>query len=333
MGQISDFVEVFINDQDRYETLKEELDKLCKEKLNEQKIDFLWHSRVKEPESLRAKLEGRHSKYRSEAENIKDIKDLVGGRVIITRWKDFGLVEKVIKENFDVRETSQHPKSGQNLVTLQQRFRGYDGLHFYVTRQVADCESYRHVVMEIQVMSGYMWAFSTVEHDITYKKKRGEPHDNLLSLLDMMKGIANAGEVALEMLDSIHIDLTSPCFQQNNAGLILGEEICTFARGKKDLVAARSQNLKRKEAIVSWASKADVENDHNTQRIALGWQYKDSGQWFRPFYDTWLVSFDKPNFGLLALVSKFHSFRSKRYFNLQRLTVRCVAGTGKSSLV
>ena len=300
MGSITEFVEDFVRNQDDYTRIKQELDTLCKEKLKEQGINFLWDSRVKEAESLRAKLQNRSSNYETEADNVNDIKDLVAGRVIITRWKDFALVEKVIKNNFELRETRQHPKSAQNLVTLQQRFRGYDGLHFYVTRKSDDGEaSCRNLLMEIQVMSGFMWAFSTVEHDITYKK-HGEPHGDLLRLLEISKGTANVAEVVMEMLDDFHFDLTSPHFQQNDAGLILREDIKKFASERKNLIAERAQNLERSKAIMSWVSTADVENDHNQVRATLGWRYKNSGQWFRPFYDEWVASSDKPVFWLVG---------------------------------
>lgn len=293
MEAISNFVEAFINNQDQYSTIKEEVDKLCKEKLSEKGISFLWDSRVKKAESLRKKLLDRKSDYDTELENVNDIKDLVAGRVIITRWKDFVLVEKVITENFDLKQTCQHPKIRQNLVTLQQRFRGYDGQHFYVTRRLADDGPFRDVLVEIQVMSGFMWAFSAVEHDITYKKLHGESHDDLRSLLEIYKGTANVAEVVMEMLDNFQFD-----FRQENAGSTLREEIRKFAVDKEQIIAERLRNLERNKEIVLWISNADVENDHNQQRATLGSHYKDSGQWFRPYYDKFLGSSDASVFWL-----------------------------------
>ena len=76
------------------------------------KIKFSWQSRVKEAGSLREKLEERRHNHQNDTNNINDIKDLVAGPVILTRWKDFSLVEKAIEENFQVENRSQHPKSG-----------------------------------------------------------------------------------------------------------------------------------------------------------------------------------------------------------------------------
>ena len=293
MGAISEFVEAFVSNQDEYSRIKREVDELCKQKLSEQGINFLWDSRVKKAESLRKKLLERQPDYDTEVENVKDIKDLVAGRVIIMRWKDFELVEKVITENFNLKQTCQHPKAQQNLVTLQQRFRGCDGQHFYVTRRLAEDDPSRNLIVEIQVMSGFMWAFSAVEHDIIYKKLHGEPHDDLCSLLEIYKGTANVAEVIMEMLDNFQFD-----FRHDDAGLILKEDIRKLTLEKKHIIAEKSRNLKRNEEIVSWTSKADVENDHNQQRATLGSQYKDSGQWFRPYYDEFLASTDRSVFWL-----------------------------------
>lgn len=298
MGGISDFVEHFGRNRDNYIEIKEEVDTLCKRKLSEQRINFLWDSRVKNPESLRKKLQDRSAKYDTEAENVNDIKDLIAGRVILTRWKEFGLVENVIEKNFDVIQRTQHPKSEQNRVTLQQRFRGYDGLHFYVTRRDADVESYGNLIIEIQVMSSFMWAFSTPEHDFIYKEQHGKPPDDLRSLFELLKGTANVAEVVMEMVDNFHIDFKSPHFQQGNAGLILREEVRELALSKKDIIPTRQQKRERTEKIVSWISQADVENDHNQMRATLGWHYKDSGQWFRPSYDQWIASSDMEVFWL-----------------------------------
>ena len=246
MGAISKFVEAFISNQNEYSRIKMEVDELCKQKLSEQEINFLWDSRVKKAESLSKKLLERQPDYETEVKNVNDIKNLMTGRVIITRWKDFELVEKMITKNFNLKQTYQHSKSRQNLVTLQQRFRGYDEEHFYVTRRLADDEPYRSLIVEIQVMSGFMWAFSTVEHDIIYKKLHDEPHDDLLSLLEIYKGTASVAEIVMEMIDNFQLD-----FRQDNAESILREEIRTFILKKKQDIAERSRYLKRNEEIVS----------------------------------------------------------------------------------
>lgn len=173
MVAISAFIEAFSQRQDQYKRIEQEVETLCRTLLAG-KLKFSWQSRVKEAASLKTKLEERRHKYHNDTDNINDIKDLVVGRVILMRWQDFPLVGKSIEENFHVQSRSQHPKSGQG--TLQQRFRGYDGLHLYVTPpSVSEHEPHSNPLIEIQVQSAFMWAFSTLEHDIIYKQLHGHP--------------------------------------------------------------------------------------------------------------------------------------------------------------
>lgn len=199
MGVISDFVAAFGQERDKYLAIEEEVEALCKQAL--QDIEFLWQSRVKATESLETKLRSRTKNYKDESANVADIKDLVAGRIILARWLDIEHVEKVVRQTFNVKHRAQHPKHGQNTVNLEARFRGYAGLHFHVTRRNPLHQGFCNPVIEIQVMSAFMWGFSTLEHDVEYKRLHGLPDEDLLLSLEMLKGIANTGEIALQMYD------------------------------------------------------------------------------------------------------------------------------------
>lgn len=214
MGEISDFVAAFEQERDKYLAIEEEVAALCKNAL--QGIEFLWQSRVKATESLETKLRSRTKKYKHESENVADIKDLVAGRIILARWLDFEHVEKVVEEIFNVRDRAQHPKHGQKTVNPKARFRGYDGLHFHVTRRDPLHQGSCNPVVEIQVMSAFMWGFSTLEHDIEYKKLHGEPSEDLVLSLEMLKGISNLGEIGLEMYDRYFVTAARLSPQQNH---------------------------------------------------------------------------------------------------------------------
>jgi len=296
MEAISEFVEAFHRQQTQHKTIEKEVETLCRTLLDG-KIKFSWQSRVKEAGSLKEKLEARRHQYQNDTDNINDIKDLVAGRIILTRWNDFPLVEKAIEENFQVKTRSQHPKSGQG--TLQQRFRGYDGLHLYVTRNVSEHEPYSNLLIEIQVQSAFMWAFSTLEHDIIYKQLHGHPDPNLISNLEILKGIANLGEVALEQYDELLCsDSRSPLSQGSDAQLNLPILIGQFAQDKKDTISRKIQAQKETMKITSWVSNAYPERDHNQVRTTLGSPHHSSGQKFRPIYDAWILSKERPVFWL-----------------------------------
>lgn len=214
MGAISDFIAAFRRDRDRYSTIEKEVEVLCKEALRD--IEFLWQSRVKACESLEKKLRERIHDYNNESENVADVKDLVAGRIVLARWLDFQHVEEIVKQKFAFRSQTQHPKHGHNAINFQARFRGYDGLHFYVKRQGGTDEQSCNPVIEIQVMSAFMWGFSTLQHDIEYKQLHGEPDKDMLLCLESLKGVANLGEIGLQMYDKRFFPEAKLSSQQSN---------------------------------------------------------------------------------------------------------------------
>ena len=196
MESISDFVGAFRRDQDKYERLKEQAGRLYKDTLRG--IEFLWQARVKSAQSLEKKLRDRQKNYENEADNVADIKDLVAERIILARWKDFGPVEEKVRQTFVLESRMQHPKQRPGAITLRQRFRGYDGLHLWVKLKDKSNDEDSNQVFEIQVVSAFMWTFQALHHDVIYKQLNGEPHDGLRRSLNLLQGIVNVGEEALE---------------------------------------------------------------------------------------------------------------------------------------
>ena len=215
MGAISDFVAAFTRDYEKYQTVERELKAVCSSALPPD-IDFLWQSRVKTPESLEKKLRGRVRDYENESENVADVKDLVAGRIILARWHDFQHVEEMVKQNLAYISQTQHPKHAHNAVNFKARFRGYDGLHFYVKRRHPSAVQSIDPVIEIQVMSLFMCALSMLDHDITYKKFHGEPDEALLRSLDLLKGIANLGEIALQIFDTQFLPIAKSSIRKSD---------------------------------------------------------------------------------------------------------------------
>lgn len=198
-GAISDFIATFNRERNQYSAIEKRAEALCKKSLRN--IDFSWRSRVKKPASLEKKLRDRSNKYEDEAANVADVWDLVGGRIVLARYKDIRHVKRIMGKTFNVVRQTQHPKDSQNIVSPKIRFRGYNGLHLYVKLPPRSDEQYREPVIEIQVMTGFMWVYTTLEHDVVYKKLHGEPTPELLLALEMLRGIANTGELALENFD------------------------------------------------------------------------------------------------------------------------------------
>ena len=207
MGAIEDFITAFTRDYEKYLAIEKEVRALCEEALRG--IQFLWQSRVKAVESLEKKLRDRAGNYKGESENVADIVDLVAGRIILASSRDFERIEEVLKIEFNIRGQVQHPKAGHKSVHSQSRFRGYGGRHYHVTRKIGADQHSCNPVIEIQVLTAYMWAYATIAHDIEYKKLHGEPSEGLMLSLEALKGIANLGEIGLEMFNMQFIPVAS----------------------------------------------------------------------------------------------------------------------------
>lgn len=200
METIADLVADLDRNRDKYCATGKRVKTKFEEKLRH--TPYLWQSRVKTPASLEQKLTDRSSKYDNEAANVADVRDLVGIRIILAFYNDVRQIEKFVKKTFKVVHQTQHPKDDINIVDSGKRFRGYNALHLYVTLHSRSDEQYWNPVVEIQVMTGFMWVYATLHHDVVYKKLSGEPTEESLKKIDMIRGAANVGELALEMYNN-----------------------------------------------------------------------------------------------------------------------------------
>ena len=269
MGAILDFVATFTRDYEKYLTIEKEVKALCEEALHG--IQFLWQSRVKAVESLKKKFIDRSENYPGESENVADVVDLVAGRIILADWRDFERVEEILKHKYNFRGRIQPPQPGQKAGNPESRFRGYGGRHFHVTRKMTPDQHLWNLVIEIQVMTAYMWAYATLSHDIEYKRLHGEPSEGLTLSLEMLKGIANLGEISLDMFNKQFLPVATLSPQQSDivyklpstiqtagAGVLLGENDKQCLRDlrltdprydKKRIEASKDQLL---EGSCSW---------------------------------------------------------------------------------
>ena len=328
MDSIFTFVEAFSQDRDDYVNIAREVEKTCKENLRISGTQFLWQFRVKSVDSLIQKLRDCEYRYGSVADNVADIKDLVGGRLVLARWTDREHVEEMLKTNFEIINRAQHPKPRLE-VTSQARFRGYDALHFYIRRRPSSESRHNKLVIEIQVMTSFMWNFSSLEHDIKYKKLHGEPSKSLELVLEAFNGIASQGEVALEQYE-MQVLSEKPAFSQRNPLLDEAAMMRKLAAEIARRVAGQVESQQLAENIISWISPHNFRVDHDQVRDTLGRPYKDSGQWLPLIYNKWIACLTKPAFWLVrsGLLIAPHEYE------IHALMIICVSevGTGKSSL-
>lgn len=139
-------------------------------------VDF----RAKEPASL-----GRKAAIPSETDRnspkysdpLRDITDLAGVRVITYFPETLNLVDKIIREEFEVVE-----KSNKGDILLSQGKFGYQSIHYLVKinssrSSLSEYSRYAERVVEIQVRTILQHAWAEIEHDIQYKSSYSIPKE------------------------------------------------------------------------------------------------------------------------------------------------------------
>ncbi|KAF2491585.1 hypothetical protein BU16DRAFT_594609 [Lophium mytilinum] len=139
--------------------------------------------------------------------------DLAGVRITLTFPKDVDEVKRVLMSIFgDVRQRFWGlNESGQAVECGEEkgRFIGYRATHFLVKwkeppseYRLKTNEDHLGSTVEIQVTSIIMSAWQEAQHDLVYKQLNGAPSEDERQLLDMINGLAHAGEVALTQLQN-----------------------------------------------------------------------------------------------------------------------------------
>lgn len=215
MGLVDEFVAEYERQFDFWEAAARRVHRILEDQLASSGLRGLVTSRAKSPERLRAKLVSRGDKHQyTSAEDIReDIADLAGVRVALYFPGQMDEVERIIRSELDVQLAKFFPTNGNPAssnssstddTTAVRRFSGYSARHFRVfipKEHLADGQDrYASAIVEIQVASVLMHAWSEVEHDLIYKPLSGTLSESEFALLDQLNGLMLAGEVALEQL-------------------------------------------------------------------------------------------------------------------------------------
>ncbi|MDH1168641.1 GTP pyrophosphokinase [Pantoea agglomerans] len=129
-------------------------------------------SRVKKKESLTQKIE-RKGSY----EDIEDITDVVGVRIITHYSDEVDIIAKIIEEEFDVDVDNSIDKRK----SLEPDKFGYLSLHYIVAlsrnrRELAENRHYKSFKAEIQIRSILQHTWAEIEHDTGYKSSIEVPY-------------------------------------------------------------------------------------------------------------------------------------------------------------
>lgn len=173
-----------------YERIADEVHEFLAELLQTAGIRALVTSRAKRVESLRRKLEDRHAeeKIQTLGDIQEDVKDLSGVRVALYFPKDQQTVGALISSNFEqVRDPKVFPRDAE-----PKDGKGYTAVH-YVVR-------WENTVVEIQVASMLMHAFSEVNHDLAYKPTQGDLSSSELNMIESLGTLVLTGETTIGQL-------------------------------------------------------------------------------------------------------------------------------------
>lgn len=172
---------------------------------------------------------GTAGSFKSAVEMLNDLHDFGGARISLYFPGDIERISHVLAERFElVREARKH-QSMDVITTLQRRlqdfdtntpvdaihqshtersFSGYKATHFHVRLQAKDIPPNRTAVwkdllVEVQVGTLVMHAWSEIEHDMIYKPLESQAiSEDEIRLLDLINGIVATGESALRQLEA-----------------------------------------------------------------------------------------------------------------------------------
>lgn len=185
---IKDFLRNY--DFEFYERVATEVQEFMEDMLRSAGVRSLVTSRAKRVESLRRKLENRHTadKVQCFEDILNEIKDLAGVRIALYFPHDQEKVAKIISENFKLaREPKMFPRDAS-----PEDGQGYRAVHYVVF--------WEGTVVEVQVASMLMHAFSEVNHDLGYKPQLGALSNAEMQIIDMLGALVGAGEASIDEL-------------------------------------------------------------------------------------------------------------------------------------
>jgi ppGpp synthetase/RelA/SpoT-type nucleotidyltranferase len=208
MNLIDEFMARYSREFDYYQQLARMCQQQCEIHLEQSGVRAMVTARAKHHGRLRAKLIKRNNEfiYENLDKVYDDIVDLAGVRIALYFPGDSGEVDKVIHELFDVTGTKVFPEQGEHGTEPEPaaRFSGYHAKHYRVRLKeenlIGADKRYAQGMIEIQVASVLMHAWSEVNHDLVYKPLAGNLSHVELNMLDNLNGLVIAGEVSLETL-------------------------------------------------------------------------------------------------------------------------------------
>ncbi|MFC4163435.1 GTP pyrophosphokinase family protein [Epilithonimonas zeae] len=200
---IESFIKQYEKEYDFYKEIAKIAHEILESDIIKRGIKAIVSSRAKKVDRLREKLLKRNEreKYKNKSAIEKDIVDLAGLRIALYFPSDREIVGNLIEDLFEIVAVKKFPEDVYE-PKFNKRFSGYWATHYRVKLKSSDeiDKRFTNIILEIQVASVLMHAWSEVEHDLVYKPFSGTLTDDELAILDEINGLVLTGEIALERL-------------------------------------------------------------------------------------------------------------------------------------
>ncbi|KAI1741314.1 hypothetical protein F4680DRAFT_416406 [Xylaria scruposa] len=226
---INDFVESYERELDFYALVASLAEERCRQALANNGIPAIVTSRAKRPDRLAEKIKNRNveKQYKTHQDIRKDLVDLSGVRIALYFPSQEAQVAMLLPKLFVVKEVKKlgvasahavEPGNQSSLpeATYHNQFAGYRATHLRVElgadSLTSDRRRYGSAMIEIQVASLLMHAWSEVNHDLAYKTLNGNLSDAEVRMLDGINGLVRTGEI---MLNQVRSSMESRIATQN----------------------------------------------------------------------------------------------------------------------
>lgn len=170
---MNEIAKTYQKDNKKYDDFRIKVEELIKELLlqREMRVHKI-ESRCKEINKLDEKINRKNNKYN----DILEITDIIGIRVITYFEDEVDIIASIIEEEFI--KDSENSIDKRNLE--MDRF-GYKSLHYVVSlkddrKELTEYKRFKDIKFEIQIRSVLQHAWAEIEHDIGYKSELSLPN-------------------------------------------------------------------------------------------------------------------------------------------------------------
>ena len=170
---MASILEDFDENKDRYESFAKSIRSLLSSLILNEGINVhTISSRVKGRESLENKIKGKES-----YNDIDDITDIVGLRIITHYADEVDMIAKIIEAEFKIDK----PNSVDKRMSLEPDRFGYLSLHYIIElgqnrKKLKEHMLYKDFKAEVQIRSILQHTWAEIEHDIGYKSSIEVPN-------------------------------------------------------------------------------------------------------------------------------------------------------------